>query len=189
LADKGLKGDSLELKKDELLFRAGDSVTRMFLIEHGEIQLVRPLSHGDEVIAQRAESGAWLAEASLFADCYHCDARAIQNTSLLSYPRKQVLQLLHSEPEFSLQLCSKLASEIMQLRTRLEVANISSAEERVLTWLKLNAVAQVLTIERPLKQIASELGLAHETLYRTLKRLEAKQLISRNSNQILLLVN
>ena len=182
-----LKADeSKELVRGDVLFRAEEPVTKLYLLQSGEVHLIRPLSHGDFLTIHRALPGTVLAEASLFASHYHCDAVADRDSSLLCYNRKRVQQLLHSQPGFAERLCAYLSGEIMGLRTKLELAHIQSADERLLAWIRLHADPYIVTIDRPLKSIASELGLAHETLYRSLKHLEQQQTIRREPGQIIL---
>ncbi|OMH31780.1 Crp/Fnr family transcriptional regulator [Motiliproteus sp. MSK22-1] len=178
-----------DLAKGELLFRAGQSVSKLYLVLNGEIHLVRPLSHGSTLTIHRALANSILAEASMFAPHYHCDAVAQCNSRLLCYNRQKVQQQLRSQPGFSESLSVQLSAEILSLRTKLELANIQSADERLLTWIKLQLPPQTdtLTIDRSFKSIASELGLAHETLYRSLKRLEELRLIQRQPDTIVLL--
>ncbi len=60
----------------------------------------------------------------------------------------------------------------MDLRTRIEQRNIRSARERVRHFLILNAKAngRVFELRGTLKDLAAELGLTHEALYRTFGR-------------------
>src|SRR3712207_1883430 len=57
-----------------VLFRAGNPVRVLYRVEAGTVKLLRALPHGAELVIQRAHAGALLAEASLFARTYHCDA-------------------------------------------------------------------------------------------------------------------
>jgi DNA-binding Lrp family transcriptional regulator len=52
--------------------------------------------------------------------------------------------------------------------------NIRSAPERVLCWLRMRAegIPPLVRIDRPWTEIAAEIGLTHEAIYRALARLE-----------------
>ncbi len=178
-----------EVSRGDLLFRTGQPVTRLYLLASGEIHLVRPLSHGSILTIHRTLPGCLVAEASLYAANYHCDALALRDSQLFGYDRQRVLQQLRSHPDFAERLSAHLAGEVLALRTKLELAHIQSADERLLTWIQLQLAPQsaTLIIDRPLKSIASELGLAHETLYRSLKHLEDRQRIRRESGKIIIL--
>ncbi len=178
--------ENKSLARTGVLFRAGEPVSKLYLLQSGEIRLARPLSHGDSLTIHRFLPGSVVAEASLFASHYHCDAVADRDSNLLCYNRKRVQNQLRSQPGFSERLCAYLSGEIQALRTKLELAHIKSADERLLTWIRLHASPSAVAIDRPLKSIASELGLAHETLYRSLRNLEDRQLIRRDRQQIVL---
>ena len=77
----------------------------------------------------------------------------------------------------------------MDLRTRIEQRNIRSARERVRHFLTLNAKTngRVFELRGTLKDLAAELGLTHEALYRTLAALERSGEIRRNHSKITLL--
>lgn len=184
-------GQSRELTRGEVLFRAGDPITKLYLLQTGTIHLVRPLSHGELLTIHRAMPGTMLAEGSLFATYYHCDAVAERDSTLLCYNRELVQQHLRSNPGFAEHLCGDLSGEILALRTKLELSHIQSAVERLLAWIRLHADPDTatLTLDRPLQSIASELGLARETLYRSLKNLEQKQIIRREPGKIVLLLH
>jgi CRP-like cAMP-binding protein len=79
-----------------------------------------------------------------------------------------------------------LARQVMMLRTRLETRNIHSARERVRHFLAVNAGAdrRTVVVSGTLKQLAADLGLTHEALYRTLARMAADGEITRNGTVI-----
>jgi CRP/FNR family transcriptional regulator, dissimilatory nitrate respiration regulator len=102
------------------------------------------------------------------------------------YPRPTLLSLLSCDPTTAQKFIALLAREVMSLRTRLEVLNIRSAGERVLRYLSTAAGSDGHRVEisGTLKEMASELGLAHEVLYRTLADLETQGLIERADHLI-----
>jgi len=74
----------------------------------------------------------------------------------------------------------------MDLRTRMELRNIHSARDRVRHYLALHVGADGATVavNGTLKELAAELGLTHESLYRTLARMAAKGEIKRLDGKI-----
>jgi CRP-like cAMP-binding protein len=104
------------------------------------------------------------------------------------FPKTKVLAELRRNPKATEAFMALLAREIMRLRTQLEQRNIRSARNRVLHFLALDAGADGRTVllHRTLKDIAAELGLTHEALYRALADLAADGEIKRFKNKILL---
>jgi hypothetical protein len=75
----------------------------------------------------------------------------------------------------------------MTLRTRLEQRNIHSARDRIRHYLAVNVGAdgRTVVLSGSLKELAAELGLAHEALYRTLAQMETDGEITRNERKIM----
>jgi CRP-like cAMP-binding protein len=168
------------LSAGETLFLTGDSVTDLFVVENGRVDLIRHRSDGNVIRLQSAAAGALLAEASLFSAAYHCDAEAAEDTGLLAFPKRAVLDLLSASPDSALALLGHFSGRLQALRAQAALFGIRSAPERVLAWLELQAAERgAVTIDRPWKQIAGELGLTHEAVYRALARLERAGTIER----------
>lgn len=176
------------LARDEPLFHRGDPVTAMFRVEEGRVRLERRTIEGGLLVLQNAGSGALLAEASLFAEVYHCDASAAEPAVVSVYPRAAIVAAMKAEPERLLQYARLLAGEVQSLRHRLEFRNVRSARDRLLLYLELHADAATrsFTITGTLQDIAFELGLSREALYRTLAALEKEGLVRRSGGCILL---
>jgi CRP-like cAMP-binding protein len=80
----------------------------------------------------------------------------------------------------------RLAKQVHGLRSQLELRNIRSARERVFQYLLLATAPDGCTVilDGPLQDIAADLGLTREALYRTLAALEADGVISRRDQAI-----
>ena len=63
-----------EFAAGKVLFRVGDRILALYVVVPGALHLTRALPHGAQLMLQRAGPDAILAEASLFATKYHCDA-------------------------------------------------------------------------------------------------------------------
>lgn len=169
------------LQAGESLFRQGDHVHGLFVIESGRIRMIRHDSHGRPVVLFTGVKGDLFAEAALFSETYHCDAAAVTKATVCVYPKPILLSLLERDPTAAQKFMKLLAHEVMSLRMRLELLNIRSASERVLQHLAVAAGPDGCTVKLSgtLKEMASELALSHEVLYRTLADLETKGLIER----------
>jgi len=135
-----------------------------------------------------AGPGETLAEASLFSPDYHCDAIASTDVVVRIYPKAALLAAFDQDPKAAQAFSATLAHQVMHLRTRIEQRNIRSARERVRHFLKLNADAdgRTVALRGTLKDLAAELGLTHEALYRTLAALERSGDIKRTKGKITL---
>lgn len=169
------------LAAGEALFLAGDPVERFFLVETGAVRLVRHGLAGAPVTLQVARPGEPVAEASLFADRYHCDAVAETASTVEAAARAAVLALLQAPGGAALVLLRHVAQELQRMRDRAEILSRHSARERLLAYLAARPRDRDgnCRIERPWKAVAAELGLTHEAVYRTLAALEREGVLAR----------
>lgn len=182
------------LSNEQALFRQGELASAIFMVETERVKLVRYLNSGTEVCLHVARAGESFAESALFSETYHCDAIAEIPSCIAVYPKQVVLQLLESRPEFALNFTARLTKQIQSLRTQLELRDIHSARDRTLQYLILLTEPRqptpkqpTIMFDRPLKDVASDIGLTHEAFYRALAQLEQEGYIKRNRRQITLL--
>ena len=104
------------------------------------------------------------------------------------YPKTAVLAAFDKDRAAAQAFTATLARQVMNLRTRIEQRNIRSARERVRHYLALHVGAdgRSVALAGTLKDIAAELGLTHEALYRTLAALERSGAIKRGRGRIVL---
>ena len=177
-----------KLKAGEALFRLGDKTAGLFEIIAGRVRLARVDRAGHEIVLHVAGRGETLAEASLFSPAYHCDAIASTDALVRIYPKPALLAAFDKDPKAAQAFTATLARQVMNLRTRIEQRNIRSARERVRHFLKLNVGVdgRTVALRGTLKDLAAELGLTHEALYRTLAALERSGAIKRTKGKITL---
>ncbi len=175
-------GQALEVEADTVLFRTGEQPRAMYWVLTGELRLIRHSSAGEAVILQRCHSGP-LAEGSLFSSSYHCDGVAAQSSRMLRVSRVDFQGLL-AEPDFSQAYVMYLSREVRQLRSRCERLSLPRAEDRILHALADCGEYRFGPGHGTLKDWAEQLGMSHETLYRTLAALEKKDIVSRGGDSI-----
>lgn len=177
-----------KLKAGEALFRLGDKTFGFFEVLSGRVRLARVDRGGREVVLYVAGAGDTIAEASLFSASYHCDAIAPTGVTVRVYPKTAVLAAFDKDRKAAQAFTATLARQVMNLRTRIEQRNIRSARDRLRHYLQVNADADGRTVllTGTLKDLAAELGLTHEALYRTLATLERSGEIKRGKGKIVL---
>jgi len=175
------------LARKEALFRQGEKVTAIYFVETGRLRLERRTFDGRTLVLGTTLSGNFFVEAALFADIFHCDAVATEPSRVCIYPKAAVLNALRADPANAMSFLSLVAHQVIELRHRLEIMKVRSAKERVMLYLDLNAGPDGRTVDlrSQLQDIASELGLTREVLYRTLASLEQAGAIERAGARIL----
>jgi CRP/FNR family transcriptional regulator, dissimilatory nitrate respiration regulator len=176
------------LAPGETLFRQGDKAVAIFEVEEGRLRLVRHTIDSHPVVLHTARKGELFAEAALFAAAYHCDAVAAVACRVRVYPKRQLRAAFRRDPDLAERFMAVLARQVHALRARLEERNIRSARARVLHHLALAAGpdGRTMRLEGTLMELAAELGLSHEVLYRTLAALEKEGAVARSAQAIVL---
>lgn len=167
LGDRFPNASSVAVSPGETLFRSGDPVRAMFLVKSGEVQLQRHSLHGTLLILQRCRAGEILAEASAYSTRYHCDAIAAVHCELLRIQRADFLETCRSNPEFSEAWARSLARGVQSARFRAEIRTLSRVADRLDAWL---AEHGPLPGKGQWQDVAAELGVSREALYRELAR-------------------
>jgi CRP-like cAMP-binding protein len=176
------------LAAGEALFRQGDRALAIYAVESGRLRLVRHTVDDRLAVLHTARAGELFAEAALFASTYHCDAVAAAPAAVRIYPKRDLLAAFRADAVLAERFMAQLARQIHGLRARLEERNIRSARERVLHHLALAAdrATRRVALDGTLVDLAAELGLSHEALYRTLAALEREGSIVRSREAITL---
>lgn len=157
----------------ETLFRTHDTSKGCYLLEQGEVRLVRWSSDGRETVIHVARAGEIFAEAALFSRHYHCDAVASVEASGYLLRKAAIDGAFRTNPLFARAFAARLARQVQALRRRVEILGMKSADERIMAGL-----SQYETLDTgefaglpPLKTLAAQIGLTHEALYRSIARL------------------
>ncbi len=177
-----------DLATAETLFRHGDPATEFYEVETGLVRLVLPTAEGRDIIAHLVRPGEMIVEAALFPDRHRCNAVAARPTRVRCYDRRAVMAALSVNPQAALDLIASMAAQIRALRANLEIRHLRTADRRVLQHVSAHAgpADGRMPLDGSLKDLAALLGLTHETLYRTLSRLEREGIIARDAQAITL---
>lgn len=155
-----------EVAKGATVFRREDRVQFMHLVRTGVVALERPMTDGVPLTLHIATTNTALAEASLFADTYHCDAVARSGVEIASLPRTTFLAAIRDQPDAALSLIETHAKEVQAQRARIEILRLRRVADRLDAWLDLNG--------EPAKgvwiSVAEQIGVSPPALYRELAR-------------------
>ncbi len=151
----------------EYLFHSGDQVASMYLVESGQIDLVRVSPSGTRLILNRANAGAILAEASAYSPIYHCDGQASTKATLLRLPVADFLDRLHASAPLTQAWAAQLARTLQKSRMQSEIRTLKTVAERLDAWLVDNPA---LPPKGQLQDLAHILGVSREALYRELAK-------------------
>lgn len=154
------------LEQGAVLFRREDLIVNMYLVRSGAVALERSLTDGTALTLHVALAGAALAEASLFAETYHCDAVARAPAQVATMPRADVLSALSRRPAAALSLIQTHAREIQSQRARIEILRLRRVSDRLDAWLELNGEPE----KGEWIRVAEQIGVSPPALYRELSQ-------------------
>ena len=175
--------------RGEAIFRHGARSRHVYHLRRGRVLLHRFGPAGEEVIIHAAAAGEFFAEASLHSDRYHCTAVAAADGEVGAIDAAALRQRLRTDPQFALQWVERLSQQLREVRARVERLSLKSASERVrhLLVTRGRGTPPRLQVEGTLRQLAPELGLTHEALYRTLAAMQRDGRVERRAGSIVLL--
>ncbi|MEO6986653.1 MAG: Crp/Fnr family transcriptional regulator [Paralcaligenes sp.] len=171
-----------EVKAGEMLFRLGVRPRSILYVIGGEVRLLRHARNGDEIILQRS-NGGFIAEASIDARAYHCDAVVTAAGAVLCLPIQAFKAALAQDNMFHQAWAAHLAREVRKLRARCERLSLNTAAARIIHYIEAEGVDGSVTLNQSRKAWAAELGLTHEAMYRTLRRLQAGGVLNMDRNR------
>lgn len=158
---------SVHLAAGGVLFRSAAPVSEMFLVNLGQIHLCRHTVHGAKMVLQRAMPGMVVAEASAYSGSYHCDAMAATDCIVLAAPKPVFLSALASDPDLAANWAATLARGVQAARFISEIRSLPKVADRLEAWLgEGNSLPQ----KGHWQDVANELGITREALYRELAR-------------------
>lgn len=163
---------SLAASAGTRLFYQGDRPQALFALRTGQIDLMRWTASGCAVRVHAAGPGEILAEASLFAEAYHCDALVREDAEAIRFSLPAVLGACEASPGLAFAVMRHLASSLRDARRRLELRAVTPLADRL--HLRLAEMADVegrLPAALVMRDIALEIGATPEATYRAIAEL------------------
>lgn len=161
------------LEPGAALFRQSDRVRAVFAVAEGMVDLIRRQADGGAIVLHRAGPGTLLAEASVYASAYHCDAVAARTSRLVEIPKAAFLARLDADRVFAARWEAHLARAVQAARYRAELLSLKTVAERLDGWLAWPGNAPPAKGEG--KALAAQLGVSPEALYRELAKRRARR--------------
>jgi CRP-like cAMP-binding protein len=161
-------GEPRSFDDGQFLFRQDDPVRSLFVIEDGLVELVRYQPDGTSITLQRTIKNTILAEASLYSECYHCDAVVRLPSRISAISKTKFLSLLKYDEELSTVWAAHLAREVQSARSQIDILSRKTVAERLDGWLAWNHT--VLPEKGQWKSIADHIGVSPEALYREIAK-------------------
>ncbi|MCF4101116.1 response regulator [Gillisia sp. M10.2A] len=166
-------GELYDYKKGELIYKDGEHSNKIFLIIKGVVKCHKMDENGKELITELHKADDFLGFTS-FIDTlpYQESATAVTKVQLAGILKQDVMEVLSKNQHVSLELINILATNISEVKVQLLQMAYSSVRKKTAQTIlhfaeTLNkGVEETIKISR--KDLASEAGIATESLIRTL---------------------
>jgi len=158
------------LAKGQVLFRNAEPVNFMYIMEEGCVELVRYTQSGTRLVLSSVRPGYVLAEASVYAETYHCDGVSLARSRVRRISTAEFQQKLAANPNLYYVWAKTLAHELQAARMNAEIRTLRTVAEKVDVWLESN---KSLPPKGELQVLAQSLGVTREALYRELAKRRA----------------
>lgn len=120
------------LKAGEILFRQDDPAKHLFLVESGEIALIRHYEGGDEFVLDRIKPYEVLGELSMIVgDNRTTEGIALVDSVLIQLHHDKLFSYLQQYPSVSIELMVQLAKRLRQTTLMLREWAVENAEARL----------------------------------------------------------
>jgi CRP-like cAMP-binding protein len=162
------------LAKGAQLFAPGNPSRGFFVVRDGAVRVYGMSPQGKEITQEIAAPGSAFALASPFAGNYHCFAEALKDSRLFLIKRQGFLDLVTSDKKFAVEWMRLLSLIVVSLRRRLVDLTLTTPKARIASYLLVLAEMQnsrSITLPVTRKELATFLGMTHETFYRTAKEM------------------
>lgn len=183
---------TLEFAREAIIFSQDERATGMFVVLSGTVKVVRWDAEGKESVLHLVRPGNILAEAAVFqGGVFPASAVAVTAVRVLFVERETLTGLISANPELALRMLAALSLRLRMLTHKLgRSRHRDSAARRVAEWLVHRGnMGGSLHIDPGVSRevLANLLGLARETLSRTLTGLERDGLIRLEGKTVVIL--
>jgi len=192
-ADLGLLTSILRIRKfdkGDVLFEDGAAAEGFYIVASGKVKIYKLSPDGRERILHVVQVGHSFAEAAIFDDGrYPAFAETLQNSTLLFFPKREFLDLLHHHSQLAINMIAGLSNFLRQFTVQIEDLTFRDVPARLARYL-LNFYDEkrvLVTLPVSKSQLASNLGTTSETLSRTFRKLSDDEVISVHGKEISIL--
>lgn len=179
----------LPCAKGRDIFVEGGAVNGMHVLLEGLVKVYHNSLDGRELVLHVARPQSPIGLVPVFKDAadparsvWPASAAALQPSTTLFIPTATVFSLLRGNPEWAVQLLSALAQRLYMFSRKAYAQSERETLQRLAAYLlhrsRLEGNTETLSLDTGRETLASMLGMARETLSRTLGKLDRSGAVS-----------
>ena len=178
--------EEFNYKKGSTIYCEGNSSNHIFYLISGEIKTFRNNEYGKELITRIYKGKSLFGITSLLTNKpYNENASALEDTTLIKITKKEFLKKMKESPRLSIKIIDLLVDKLEKLKTHLIHLAYDSVRKKtaeILYELYIERGSEVIKISR--KNLANLVGIAKESLIRTLTELKEEKIIKTKRKSI-----
>ncbi|MGB8192408.1 MAG: response regulator [Chitinophagaceae bacterium] len=175
------------------VYASGLRPRALYFVVSGKVKTVKTSEGGKELITGIYTEGEYFGYASILENINYTDeAETLEETKLMVIPREDFLQLVSNDTEIAHAFIRLIAKNITVNESRLLNLAYNSLRKKVAYGLiQLKEKYKTLEIKDPVlalsrEHMAQTIGIATESLIRTLGQFKDEKLISMHSGQVMI---
>ncbi len=169
------------LSPGEVVFDAGDPSDQLYVIQAGEVELIRETKHKERVVA-RLGPGDFFGELGLVAGGRRTSrAVAVNTTRLIALDRETLEAMCLEQPVIAIRMIRVLVSRLIEAERRLAALGVDDLMRPVVRSLLRLGVAEHasgIRVEAKLAAVAAAAGLSMLEAHRALHQLLDRKLVT-----------
>ncbi len=179
--------EKFRYKKGVSIYCEGNSSNHIFYIIKGEIKTYKDNEEGKELITAIYEKRSFFGFTSFVENRpYSENAVAIKDTLLLKITKIEFLDLVKQNPQLAIHFIDLLSKNLESVKNHLIHLAYDSVRKKtagiLLQLNKVNDKTDIIEVSR--SNLASLVGIAKETLIRTLSEFKEEEIIKTNRKSI-----
>jgi CRP-like cAMP-binding protein len=172
-------GTKVILRRDQVLFFEGDPAQHCFKVLSGAVRSCKLLADGRRHVNQFLLPGDFVGLESDGA--YRATVEAVNDATLMRYPRRAVDQLVQQQPRLGKRLLGMLCEDLHAAQAQMLLLGRKNAVERLASFLlsmsERNGEGDRVELPMTRADIADHLGLTIETVSRIFSQLKGRGVI------------
>jgi CRP/FNR family transcriptional regulator, cyclic AMP receptor protein len=173
-------------KAGEVIFREGDSEDTMYFIKEGKVEISKKMGDAEQVIAFLGQNDFFGEMALLSKSPRSASARAVKDTTVIAFNRKQFLILLKTRGEIVLKIIEVLIQRLKEsndtIRKLIQKNQKALVFDSLSKWLQVkDCDANILSAS---EWVSKQLGMKVRETESVIRQLVMMNLLSLKGNII-----
>ena len=190
--DKAVPGDVVDvrlIKKKQVIYYEGDSVTGIFLVIQGKVKTVKLNEDGRQLMTGIYGDEEYFGITSLLLqEPYAETAEALEDTTICMLPKEMMEELLNQYPDLGRKFIKILSNHLLDKEEQLMQLAYHSVRKRLSEVLirlaKQERSGEPVILKVSRDNLAALAGMATETVSRILSDFKEENIIERKGSQI-----